>query len=110
MDNQARGCTETTKTTRDDIIDIAQCAWKGLPHERVADNGYRQTGLTMPLEGPDTPSDIFKNLLEVLQELDPTSTPTEVAPGHVCEEPHQVCPRRCRFREVDNLGRLSHDD
>ena len=57
-----------------------------INHDQVAEKGYKQTGPTMPLEGPVAPTDVFPNLLEVLQEIDPTSTPLEVALSRVRED------------------------
>jgi hypothetical protein len=72
------GLNKTPTMTREEILSIVATAWLSIDHERVAAKGYKQTGPTMPLRGPVAPEDVFKDLLRVMEELDPSSTPTEV--------------------------------
>jgi len=72
------GLNKTPTMTREEILSIVATAWLSINHERVAAKGYKQTGPTMPLRGPVAPEDVFGDLLRVMEELDPSATPTEV--------------------------------
>ena len=72
------GKDKTPNPTREDIVELVQCAWLMIDHSRVATAGYKQTGPTMPLTGAVSPSDVFKDLLKVMEANDETSTALEV--------------------------------
>ena len=72
------GQNKTPKMTRELILSIVQTGWLSINHARVAEKGYKQTGPTMPLRGPVAVEDVFADLLRVMDELDGSSTPTEV--------------------------------
>jgi len=74
----SRNDNRTPKLTRSSIIGLVQNVWLSIDHKRVSEKGYKQTGPGMPLRGPVDPKDVFANLLEVMQELDSSSTPIEV--------------------------------
>ena len=75
---EANGPNKTPQLRREDIISLVQTAWLSINHANVAEKCYKQTGPTMQLRGPVSPEVVFGDLLRVLQENDPTSTPTEV--------------------------------
>ena len=75
----AMGSNRTPKVNREDILSIVQTAWLSINHGRVAEKGYMQTGPSMPLTGSVAPSQVFGDLLRVMEELDASSIPTEVS-------------------------------
>jgi hypothetical protein len=72
------GQNKTPKMTKEEILTIVQTAWLMIDHARVAHKGYSQTGPTMSLRGAVKPEEVFGDLLRVMDELDPSGTPTEV--------------------------------
>ena len=74
----AMGKNRTLETTREDLMSIVQTAWLSIDHGMVAEKGYKQTGPNMPLRCPVAPEDVFKDLLRVMVELDPSPPPSEV--------------------------------
>ena len=72
------GKNKTPKMTREEIISMVQTVWLSIDHAKIAEKGYEQTGPTMPLTGAVAPDDVYKDLLRVMEELDESSTPTEV--------------------------------
>ena len=72
------GQNKTPKMTRDVMLSIVQEAWLSIDHARVAAKGYKQTGPALPLRGPIAPEDVYHDLLRVLEELEPSSSPLEV--------------------------------
>ena len=60
---------------REQILSIVQTAWLCIPHAKVAEKGYKQTGPTMPLYGLVAVEDVFRDLFTVMNELDGSSTP-----------------------------------
>ena len=78
LQERQRCKNKTPKMNREEILSIVQTAWLSIDHSRVAEKGYKQTGPTMPLRGPVAPEDVFRDLLRVLEEIEPSSTPTEV--------------------------------
>ena len=46
------GIIRTPKPTREEILQIVQLVWMSINHARVAEKWYKQTGPTMPMEGP----------------------------------------------------------
>ena len=62
--------------SRADICSNVELVWKALPHGDIADVGYRQTGADLPLEGPIYRSDIARDLIDVISDIDPHDDPT----------------------------------
>ena len=82
----ALGIKKTPSAKREDLVELVQAAWMAIPHSALAEKGYKQTGPTMPVTGPVNPEDVFKDLLTVLEAIDPSSTPTEVSLKKVRED------------------------
>ena len=82
----ARGIKKTPSAKREDLVELVQAAWLGIDHKALAEKGYKQTGPLMPMEGPVSPEEVYKDLLKVLEAIDPTSTPTEVSLTKIREE------------------------
>ena len=78
QENKALGINKTPRLDRETIMSIVEQAWEAINHKRVAEKGYRQTGPTLPLRGPIAPEDIYKDLLRVIEELEPSTTALEV--------------------------------
>ena len=78
MHREQAGLPQTTPSARrPDILELVQAMWLGIDHARVAKKGYRQTGPELPMGGPWYSEDIHKDLLTVLQKLDPGSQPPD---------------------------------
>ena len=67
---------KTPQPDREDILALVQAAWQDINHHNVADKGYKQTGPTLPMTGPWSPEDIFKDLRHVLDQITPPTDPT----------------------------------
>lgn len=61
--------TKVPKRDYQSVVDIVGAAWKNVNHERVAEIGYKQTGPTMPLDGPIAEENVFRDLLPIWQKL-----------------------------------------
>ena len=85
-DMLSKGVKRMPTAKREDLIDIVQHVWMAIEHDRVAEKAYKQTGPLMPLEGPVAPEDVYADLLQVIQAIDPTSTSTEVALSKLRED------------------------
>ena len=85
-DRLARGNKKMPSVKHEDLICLVQCAWMAIDHERIAEKGYKQTGPTMPMTGSVKPEDVFHDLLDVLNAIDPDSTPLEVSLKTVRED------------------------
>ena len=57
--------------TREDIMEIVKTAWISLPHQRIANKGYLQTGPLLPTSGPILREQIYKDLRLIWDEIDP---------------------------------------
>jgi hypothetical protein len=68
------GENKTPKLHRDTIISVVQNAWLCFDHVNVAKKGYMQTGSAMPLSGPVSPDDVFRDLCNAMV----SGMPTEV--------------------------------
>ena len=77
-ESRAAGRNETPTLKRPDILRLVAAVWLSIGHENVAAKGYRQTGPTMPLEGVICASDVYADLLGVLNVIDPSPHPAEV--------------------------------
>ena len=77
-DARADGKRKIPNPKRPDICAWVQAMWGFINHERVAAKGYTQTFPAMAMDGPVQREDIFKDLLEVLDKIDPPENPDEV--------------------------------
>ena len=82
----AMGIKKTPSAKREDIVELVQAAWVGIDHKGLAEKGYKQTGPTLPMTGPVKPEEVYKDLLKVIEAIDPTSTPTEVSLTKIRED------------------------
>ena len=71
------GENRTPTMTRETILALVQAAWTMIPHDHVAEKGYKQTGPAMPLKGPVKHKEVFGDLLTVMESIQ-ESTPQEV--------------------------------
>ena len=101
----ALGIKKTPSAKREDLVELVQAAWMAIPHSALAEKGYKQTGPTMPMTGPVNPEDVFKDLLTVLEAIDPSSTPTEVSLKKVREDAIDFVREGYDKKKVENLGR-----
>ena len=56
---------------RTDIVEVNMAAWKMINHKKIAQKGYEQTGPRMPMNGPIKRDDVYKDLRQVFDEIDP---------------------------------------
>ena len=82
----ARGINKMPSVKHEDLVHLVQCSWAAIDHAKVSEKGHRQTGPTMPMTGPVKPEEVFRDLLDVLNAIDPDSTPTEVSLKTVRED------------------------
>ena len=95
----ARGIKKTPSAKREDLVELVQAAWLGVNHKALAEKGYKQTGPTLPMTGPVKSEEVYKDLLKVLEAIDPSSTATEVSLKTIREESIQF------LREGQEMGR-----
>ena len=63
---------------RTDFVDIVMTAWKMLNHKAISEKGMQQTGPRLPLTGPIRREQVYKDLLPILDEIDPPIAMQEV--------------------------------
>ena len=64
--------------SRIDIIAIVETAWQRLDHAKIAQKGYVQTGPCMPMDGAIRRTDVQRDLISVLNDIDPPQGLQEV--------------------------------
>ena len=75
-DDRAAGrIYKTPHYKREDVLSFCSTMWQMIPHKRIAESAYLQTGPGMPMTGPIERSDIAKELAKVWDELDPGELP-----------------------------------
>ena len=72
------GQNKTPNPKREDLLSFVEAAWLCIDHANCGEKAYKQTGPTMPLRGPVKPEEVFHDLLTVMEELNPSHSPTEV--------------------------------
>ena len=64
--------------SRSDICDIVKTAWLMTDHVAMSKKGYEQTGPGLPLEGPISRAQVYKDLRNVFDEVDPPEDVQEI--------------------------------
>ena len=57
--------------TREYRVNFVMTAWKMLDHQKIAATRYTQTGPRMPFKGPILRENVYKDLRDVWDEVDP---------------------------------------